>query len=62
MGGRRYTWREAVEQFIASTTIAKDGSIASPKATPRQQELIAIRSANKLAERLKKRTPARRSA
>lgn len=62
MGGRRYTWREAVEQFIEATTIAKDGSIAPPKATPRQQNIMAIRSANKLAERLKKRSPAKRAA
>ena len=62
MGGRRFTWREAVELFIDSTTIAKDGATALTKATPRQQQLSAVRSANKLAERLKARTPASRSA
>ena len=59
LGGRRFTWPGAVEQYMNATTLAKGGVVAPPQATPRQQDLAAVRSAKKLEERLKKKPSAK---
>ncbi len=41
-----------LEPFIHATTLAKEGEVVPAKATPRQQDVAALRSAKKLAERL----------
>ena len=45
LAGRRYTTRDALEQFIAATTAAADGE-PTPTRTPRQRDR-AIREAER---------------
>ena len=49
VGGRRFTSREAIEQFIAATTAAANGE-APPVRTPRQRQRAIDAAERELAK------------
>lgn len=52
LGGRRLTSPEAVLRYMEAVTRAKDGEIAKPSVSPRQQSIAANQAAKKLAQKL----------